>query len=419
MNRAGQVLDLPDQQTRAMTAVANPLVCVMDYRLGPFGWMRLQAASSKGLVLGLEMSAETSDYAWDKVQAKGDFNRVTLFPEKECNAAPISEIICRLHAALDQHRPATVAIFGWSFNWSLAALLWCLKNQVPAIVLSDSTIRSNSRQWWKETLKRRIVSLFSAGLVAGTPQIDYLATLGMPRERIFTGWDVVDNEHFVRGAALARQNGSDLRVQLGLPENYFLAVNRFIEVKNLQRLIEAYARYRDAAGARAWKLVLIGDGPLMPKVQQWREHYRLSDDLVLPGFKQHPELPSYYGLAKAFVLASTSETWGLVVNEALASGLPALVSDHCGCVEDLIDHGRNGFRFDPLDVVNLSQLMRRLASPETDLDAMGRASREIIAKWSPDAWADNLQLASRAAHACPPRRLNPVNQLLLQLLIHR
>jgi glycosyltransferase involved in cell wall biosynthesis len=154
-------------------------------------------------------------------------------------------------------------------------------------------------------------------------------------------------------------------------------------------------------------------------VQRWREQYRLGDDLLLPGFKQHAELPNYYGLAKAFILASTSETWGLVVNEALASSLPVLISDHCGCVEDLLVHGRNGFRFNPYDVENLSRLMQRLASPETDLVAMGRVSGEIVAKWSPDAWADSLQLASRAAHACPQRGFGLVERLVLRLLIHR
>src|SRR6185369_15110785 len=96
----------------------------------------------------------------------------------------------------------------------------------------------------------------------------------------------------------------------------------------------------------------------------------------------------------AFVLASTSETWGLVVNEAMASGLPVIVSRRCGCARDLVAEGRNGFTFDPFDVESLTRQLQRMAAPDTDRAAMSRASREIIAHWTPALWAQNLQLAS-------------------------
>jgi glycosyltransferase involved in cell wall biosynthesis len=391
----------------------------MDYRLAPFSWTRLQAAAQLGPILGLEMSAETSEYAWDKVSEPGKFARVTLFPEGESRTAPRPEMRRCLRAALDRHHPCSVAIVGWSFDWSLTALDWCLENQVPAILLSDSTAISNPRLWWKEAVKRRLVKLFSAGLVAGTPQREYLEELGMPRSRIFHGWDVVDNDFYITHSEHARREADALRNRLGLPEKYFLAVNRFIDVKNLRRLVEAYAAYRKAAGAGAWKLVLTGDGPLKPQILEWRRHHGLEDDLLLPGFKQYAELPAYYALAGAFVLASTSETWGLVVNEAMASGLPVLVSRHCGCAKDLVAEGRNGFTFDPLNVEALTRVMQRMAAPELDRAAMSRASREIIAHWTPARWAQNLQLASQAARSTAPPKFGRADRLLLHFLIQR
>src|SRR5438046_3098384 len=230
----------------------NSLTCVMDYRIGPFGWARLQAAARLGPLLGLEMSADNSEHPLERIQVQGDFLRVTVFPEGQSEEVPAHEMIRRLHAALDQHRPQSVAIVGWSFNWSLAALLWCLRNKVPAILLSDSTAISNARHWWRESIKRRLVKLYSAGLVAGTPQREYLSQLGMPEDRIFHGWDVVDNEYFAAQSDAARSEAADLRVKLWLPEKYFLAVSWFIEVKNLPRLIEAYAGYCERAANRAW-----------------------------------------------------------------------------------------------------------------------------------------------------------------------
>src|SRR5262249_30862893 len=197
--------------------------------------------------------------------------RLTLFPEGDSRDAPVGELIRRLRAALDEHHPAAVAIFGWSEKSALGALDWCLKNQVPAVLLSDSTAISNPRPWWRELIKRRVVRLCRAALVAGKPQADYLANLGFVRERIFTGWDVVDNQYFADRADAARGEARTLRKRLGLPENYFLSVNRFVDVKNLPCLLQAYADYRAAAGPKAWKLVLVGDGPLKARVLQLRE----------------------------------------------------------------------------------------------------------------------------------------------------
>src|SRR5208337_5127598 len=95
----------------------------------------------------------------------------------------------------------------------------------------------------------------------------------------------------------------------------------------------------------------------------------------LPGFKQYEELPAYYGLAGAFVHASTAEQWGLVANEAMASGLPVLVSNRCGCATELVEEGRNGFAFDPENVEQLAGFMRRLGCGPTDAASMGMAGR--------------------------------------------
>ena len=407
-------------RTRQEHAQPNDLMCVMDYRLSAFCWTRLQAASRVGPVLSLEMSADTRAYGWEKVERKGDFARVTLFPQGEADDAPVPEMLQRLNRTLDEHNPATVAIVGWSFKWSLGALVWCLRNGVPAILLSDSTAISNPRRWHKEVIKRQLVKLYSVALVAGGPQRDYVASLGMPKDRIFRGWDIVDNDFYLAHSDAARANDIPLRAELQLPERYFISVSRFVEMKNVDRLVEAYAIYRKTAGAKAWKLLLIGDGPLRPKVIELQQRFNLGSDLILPGWKHTPELPTYYGLAGAFVLASTREPWGLVVNEALASGLPVLISNRCGCSKDLVSEGRNGFTFDPLDVASLAGLMARLADADpSGRHSMSEASRKIIANWSPEVWADNMIKASRLALSLPRPSPGILDRFLLQRLIQQ
>jgi glycosyltransferase involved in cell wall biosynthesis len=111
---------------------------------------------------------------------------------------------------------------------------------------------------------------------------------------------------------------------------------------------------------------------------------------MFAGFKQIDELPLYYGLARCLIIPSLGDTWSLVINEAMACGLPVLVSRACGCSPDLVQEGVNGFTFDPYDVNGLAQLIGRISSETCDILEMGEASRRIIASWPLALFAENL-----------------------------
>ncbi len=241
----------------------------------------------------------------------------------------------------------------------------------------------------------------------------------MSCERIFTGYDVIDNHYFAIGSDQARHDADNIRTRFALPQRFFLASNRFIEKKNLPRLLNAYTLYRNQAGPAAWKLVLLGDGPLKAQLQALIVQKDLSPWVLMPGFKQYDQLPAYYGLAGAFIHASTTEQWGLVVNEAMASGLPVLVSNRCGCAPDLVEEGRNGYTFDPYDVDALARLMLNIAADDCDRAAMGQASREIIARWTPQTFAENLYKAAEAALNAPRPKASLLDRMLLWALIRR
>ena len=199
------------------------------------------------------------------------------------------------------------------------------------------------------------------------------------------------------GGSRARQAAATLRPSLGLPARYFLCTCRFIAEKNLHRLLVAYAAYRAIAWQDPWHLVLVGDGPLQSDLARWRRALGLSDTVHVVGFQQYERLPAYYGLAEALVLPSVSETWGLVVNEAMAAGLPVLVSHRCGCARDLVWEGRNGFCFDPYDTGEIRDALLRLCCGTWDRQAMGQYSRDLIGRWSVQSFADGLWSAARLA----------------------
>jgi glycosyltransferase involved in cell wall biosynthesis len=165
--------------------------------------------------------------------------------------------------------------------------------------------------------------------------------------------------------------------------------------------------------------VLLGDGPLKSDLCRLVSDLGLNACVHLPGFKQYHELPVYYGLASAFVHASTTEQWGLVVNEAMASGLPVLVSNRCGCAQDLVKDGTNGFTFDPCNVEQMAELMARTSGLGSRLSEFGAASARIISQWGPERFASGLKSAVESAMGVGPKRAGIVDRFLLRALFDR
>jgi len=349
-----------------------------------------------------------------------EYIRRTLFPGKAIRALQRRETARTLTKALDELQPAVLLLSGWSLPGAAEGLSWCAHRGVPAVLMSESTKEDEPRKPWKEFVKRRVVRLFRAALVGGRKHRDYVTELGMPANRVFTGYDAVDNGHFAAGADAVREEAAAWRLRLGLPEHYFLVCARFEPKKNLSRLLEGFAAYRRLAGPQAWRLVLLGDGELRPVLERARSQMGIQEEVAMPGFLAYQELPAFYGLAGAFVHASTTEQWGLVVNEAMAAGLPVLVSNRCGCAPDLVEEGGNGFTFDPYDVDGLARLMFRMSAlPGEQRQAMGRRSREIIQHWGPERFAEGMRNAVEAALVAPRPRVGLLDKALLWALIHR
>ncbi len=129
---------------------------------------------------------------------------------------------------------------------------------------------------------------------------------------------------------------------------------------------------------------------MRPQIEHQISELNLNNTVHLPGFLQQNELLPYFAHAKCFVHSSTHEQWGLVVNEAMAASLPVLISNHCGCFEDLIIEGVNGFGFDPNNSQQLTDLMLKMSSREIDLKTMSQAALAHIQKFSPDYFAQGL-----------------------------
>jgi 1,2-diacylglycerol 3-alpha-glucosyltransferase len=395
-----------------MQTNAGPLA-LCYYNFGPYHLARLEAltkiAKARGLeVIGIELASQGKGHPWHQNHNQPQLDIQTLFPGLAVEDIPFWRSIKKMWTALNRFDPQALGISGYTKPAMLTALAWARWKRRVAIILMVSKADDKPRRFLLEWVKKRIMALFDGALVAGTPQREYARQLGLAPQRIFMNHNVIDTHYFIEKANWSRQNARQLRQQYHLPDNYFLIVSRLEEKKNISRFFEAYAQYWEKPDSQRWSLVLCGAGSLEPDLKQKARRLGM-DQVHFVGFKQMDELPIYYGLARCFIIPSSHfEQWGLVVNEAMASGLPVLVSRACGCARDLVQEGVNGYTFDPYDVAGLAQLMDKMSSGEHNLKAMGEASLNIIAHWTPEVYGENFL---KLIEAVTPKSLTSPNAI--------
>ena len=419
------------------------LLSFLNY--GPYHLARLDAAQRLAGIdgekfCGLEMARVQSEYSWGDIA--GEKPRCAS-PETPLEDVCGTDWLAYLAPIIDEVAPDVCAVAGYSHPAMLSLITLCVQRSIPWVIMSDSREIDMPRKKWREWMKSRIVRLASSGFAAGRVHTEYLGKLGLPPARCFTGYDVVDNDFFDKEAARFReQDCASARAGDAATSPYFLSPSRFIPEKNLFRLLEAYACYRrqaDAAngsGSTPRALCILGDGELRSALighavslglevvasAPWegsRSHAAAAFPVVyLPGFRQISELPRFYAHADAVILASTKDTWGLVINEAMASSLPVLVSNHCGSAPELVREGINGYTFDPYRVDELAGLMTRLAElPERERESLGEGGKRLIADWGLDRFAGGLSEAAKKALEEGPKKAGLLDRALLKSLI--
>ena len=354
---------------------------------GPYISARYEAFCKKSpndsLVL-IELSSFSDDSPWLPTSLQVSYQRVILskIPFEKQNLLTLAR---RIISILNKIRPEVIVSCGYGVKGMLYALFWGMLWNKPVVLLSESKEDDFLRTPLSESIKKWIIKKYKSALVGGEAHKRYLKKLGFPDEAIFFGYDVVDNSFFHPSRC------RKLRVPIDKP--YFLSINRFIPKKNLLFLLSSYATYRKKKGVDAWDLILCGDGHLRPGVEKEIIELGIKAFVHLPGFLEQERLLPYFGHAKCFIHASLQEQWGLVVNEAMAAGLPILVSNRCGCFKELVNEGINGFGFDPENKMQLVDLMLKVSQRKFKLDEMGNAALEYIRKFSPDYFAEGLMQA--------------------------
>lgn len=337
-------------------------------------------AACKGMnLVAIETRPLSDEYPWEFIVKEG--YEVERFPVNTSGKSILGEWKSCIVKIFDRYQPNVVVTTGWADSEYHKVILEAVKRNIPRVVISDSRHEDEPRKFYKEFIKRLILKAYSSALVAGTSSKNYIVKLGFPSDAVFQPWDVVDNNYF-----------SSAKHQKSIPfqQRYFLCVSRFITKKNLHKLIEAFSVYRAQGGKR--ELVLAGSGELEDSINLAIAKLNMTDVIRLEGFVQYERLPSYLANAISLILPSTSDQWGLVVNEAQAAGIPVLVSVKCGCAVDLVHEGDNGYLFDPFDLQSMVKALQLMDQKnEHEWSKMSLASEMSIKHWDLQNFADGLE----------------------------
>ena len=288
-------------------------------------------------------------------------------------------------------RPDVINLTGYYDLAQLAVLAWARLNGVRVIMQNESTAVDHQRGSWKERFKRTVFSQCDGFFCFGEQSARYLTNLGVPISKILLRKNAVDNQALRMAYDQALPTRLQQQLALSLKPNNFLFVGRLIAFKNLPMLLACFAEARQQAPeATDWGVILLGDGPEQARLEQQIKSLNLTDAVrLLPG-RPWFRVPDVLALASVLVLPSTSEPWGLVVNEAMACGLPVLVSNRCGCVPDLVHDGQNGFVFDPGQAAALTYHLVQFMRKRVDREQLARSAEQSIAAYSPEAVAKEM-----------------------------
>jgi len=299
----------------------------------------------------------------------------------------------RLLESLEAFSPEAIVCGGYNYLAYWLALRWARRRKIRFVLWSESNAL-DIRGWRTpvEFLKRRFLKRCDWFVVPGKAAFEYLRLLGAAAEGILTAPNAVDNGFFAAQAEEVKNKPAAFREKFGLPRRFLLLAGRLVPEKGVFDLLEAYAKLEHGLRSEVG-LVFAGDGVSREELTQ-RARRITPGTVCFPGFTQREDLAGLYALAEGLVLPTHSDTWGLVVNEAMACGLPIIVSSVAGCSADLVEDGWNGYVVPARDSEKLSVAIDSLLRQPDLRQQMSARSLERIRNYSPEACADGLAAAA-------------------------
>lgn len=325
---------------------------------------RCAALAGTGLdLLTIDWAREDTEYRWETTE-KGWGAHLTLPVKVGGMRSPLSAG-WRMVKALARFKPDVILVYGYHNPAFFLCAAVCALFGVTMLTMNDSRFSDYRRGAVKDVVKLLMLAPYRGCLAGSQAAADYARFLGLGLVAVYRC--AIDTARVARSSKPAFE-------ATAFADRSFLVVSRFVEKKNLFGMLAAYGDYADQA-AKPRRLVLIGYGPLeQPLRDQVAADPRLARLVDIIGFVSVSKVPAYIGAALCLVLPSLSDQFGIVVTEALASGVPVIVSSNCGAAE-MIKPWSNGYVVDPQQTETLTRAMIEIDGDEDQWKAMSDKAR--------------------------------------------
>jgi glycosyltransferase involved in cell wall biosynthesis len=325
-------------------------------------------------IMGVSRAESAAGREWKSERATAPFDSQVLpgihwsLPAREFHL----HVNWGLFGVIRRFRPDVILTSGYEHFTFLRAMLYAKLLRKPFVFWFESTLLSAEHTGGLiGAVKRFLVRRADAIVAFGSKAQECALAYGASPQRVFVGLNTVDMDRYRRDYRAAAADSSLATQRTAYPPVVLLYVGRLIPLKNTERILEAFARVDDPELG----LVFVGSGPEQPRLEAYCAAHGVRN-VRFEGFHQQAELPRFYALGDVLILASLKEVWGLVVNEALASGLYVLCSTRAGAGYDLLRDRWNGRLFDPYSVDELADCIRDAKARITEI----RARREEISE---------------------------------------
>jgi len=335
------------------SAGAKP-VAIMWENFGPYHHDRIRALPEGGIpVVAIQLYGRSIIYDWED-SAAPPYPQVTLAKEEgELSTLGLARALVR---AVEENGAGDCYFCHYEFLSVFLASIWLRMKGHRVFTMLSSKYDDYPRVAWREKAKRVLMKPYLGAIVAGARSRAYVAGLGIDRDKCRIGYDTLDI------ARMASQ-GEPLTVEPAFADRPFLIVARLVPKKNVRNSLRAFARYaQEQRDGRRMENPGRRAAPAGARSAGGRA--RVADLVDFRGLQDSARVSEAMRRSLALLLPSTSEQFGLVVNEAFANRLPAIISSQCGAADVLVDDGENGFVIDALSEDELHAAMTRVGTDE-------------------------------------------------------
>jgi len=317
----------------------------------------------------IEIFGQSSAYSFDKAVCHENWWEC-LFPDDKINGLNTRTVKKKIHSRLDEIQPDVIIAGAIAFTSGAIGLQWAKRNKKKIIIFDDA-----KHSFYRRTLLTRFVkqTLTLQGDAFLIPSHDYdeeYLNWGVDKKDLYYGLSCINNKYYHK-----KERGYS-------KENYrtIICVARLVPIKNIKGLLYSWQNIQKKFSN--YRLVIVGDGPQYQQLRQIVKELSLTSVHLL-GALNPKNIAKIYSESEAFILPSFHEGWGFVVNEAMASGLPVLLSNRINAGTSLLKEGYNGFFFDPNHINEISDaIIKYINTPPVKKIEMSKNARLAIRKYN-------------------------------------